>query len=204
MDIHQAYHNIPVSPEDRHLLGLQWDGKIYVDQVFTFGLRSAPLIFSAVADGLTWIMLKQGVSWAIHYIDNFLTVGSPGTDECLLNTTLMQRVCERVGLPIELSKSVAPSTSLVFLGIKIDSSNGELCLLEDKLAQLKDSQNHWRGLKACRKWELLSLIGSLSHIAKVIRAGRTFLQRLINLSTTVQQLHYLIRLNMEVRSDIQL
>ena len=120
-------------------------------------------------------MLKQGVSWAIHYIDDFLTVGNLSTDKCLLNTILMQRVCEKAGLPIEPSKSVGPSTSLVFLGIEIDSGNGELRLPEDKLTQLKDSLLHWRELKACRKRELLSLIGSLSHAAKVVRAECTFL-----------------------------
>ena len=33
MDIKQAYRNVPVAPEDRYLLGLTWDNKIYVDQV---------------------------------------------------------------------------------------------------------------------------------------------------------------------------
>ena len=50
MDIHQAYRNIPVALEDKHLLGLQWHNQVYVDQVLSFGLRSAPLIFSAIAD----------------------------------------------------------------------------------------------------------------------------------------------------------
>ena len=44
MDIKQAYRNIPVAPEDRNLLGLHWDNKVYIDQVLPFGLRSAPLI----------------------------------------------------------------------------------------------------------------------------------------------------------------
>ena len=52
MDIRQAYRNIPVAPEDKHLLGLQWNDQIYIDQVLPFGLRSAPMIFSAIADAL--------------------------------------------------------------------------------------------------------------------------------------------------------
>ena len=85
MDIHQAYRNIPVAPEDKHLLGLQWNNQIYIDKVLPFGLRSTPMIFSAVADKLLWIMLKKGVSWGIHYINNFLTIGPPTSDECLQN-----------------------------------------------------------------------------------------------------------------------
>ena len=141
MDIKQAYRNIPVAPQDRHLLGLQWEGKVYLDQVLPFGLRSAPLIFSAITDALLWIMLKQGVTWAIHYIDDFLTVGHPQSDECHSNMLLMQRICERAGLPTEPSKSVGPATCLVFLGIEIDTLKGELRLAQDKLDQVKaDSQ----------------------------------------------------------------
>ena len=52
MDIKQAYRNIPVHPGDRPLLAMQWQGKKFVDATLPFGLRSAPLIFTAVADAL--------------------------------------------------------------------------------------------------------------------------------------------------------
>ena len=104
---------------------------------------------------------------------------------------------------MEPLKSVGPATSLVFLGIEINSIKGELRLTQEKLLQLKDSLTHWRGLKAWKKRDLLLLIGSLSHMAKVIRAGRTFLRRLINLSTTTNQLQHFIRLNTEAQSDIE-
>ena len=168
MDIRQAYRNIPVAPEDKPLLGLRWNGHTYIDQVLPFGLRSTPMIFSAIADGLLWIMQKKGVSWAIHYIDDFLTMGAPLTGQCLKNTLIMQSVCDDAGLPMEPSKSVGPTTSLVFLGIQIDSDKGELRLPDEKLTELQELITTWRGCKACRKRELLSLIGSLSHACKVV------------------------------------
>ena len=203
MDIRQAYRNIPVAPEDKYLLGLQWNNHIYIDQVLPFGLRSAPMIFSAIADALLWIMLKKGVSWGIHYIDDFLTIGAPASEECLQNTQIMQSVCDYAGLPVEPSKSVGPTTSLVFLGILIDSVKGELRLPQDKLAQLQITISQWRGRKACRKRELLSLIGSLSHACKVVRSGRTFLRRLIELSTKATRLDHFIRLNADARADLE-
>ena len=57
MDKWQAYRNIPVAQADRYLLGLRWQQSLYIDQVLLFRLRSAPLIFSAIADTLLWIML---------------------------------------------------------------------------------------------------------------------------------------------------
>ena len=89
------------------------------------------------------------------------------------------------------------------LGIEINLMEGELRLPSEKLHQLKDTLMWWRGLKACRKRDLLSLIGSLSHATKVIRAGRIFLHRLINLSMTATQMEHFIRLNVEAWLDIE-
>ena len=61
----------------------------------------------------------------------------------------------------------------------------------------------WRGRKVCRKRELLALIGSLSHACKAVRAGWSFLRRLIDLSTTVKPLHRFVRLGASARSDIE-
>ena len=47
MDICQAYRNIPIHPCDRPLLGMKWKGEILLDAALPFGLRSAPLIFTA-------------------------------------------------------------------------------------------------------------------------------------------------------------
>ena len=50
MDIESAYWIIPVHPEDRALLGVKWKGELIFDECLPFGLRSAPKIFTAVAD----------------------------------------------------------------------------------------------------------------------------------------------------------
>ena len=75
MDIKQAYRMVPVHPEDRYLLGMQWQGAVYVDKALPFGLRSAPLVFTAVADALQWMMECNGATFVDHYIDDYITVG---------------------------------------------------------------------------------------------------------------------------------
>ena len=45
MDVKSAYRNVPVHPDDRHLLGMRWRNEVYVDTTLHFGLRSAPIIF---------------------------------------------------------------------------------------------------------------------------------------------------------------
>lgn len=48
--VKSAYRTIPVHPEDRALLGMRWEDNLFVDAALPFSLRSAPKIFTAVAD----------------------------------------------------------------------------------------------------------------------------------------------------------
>ena len=77
VDVKSAYRNIPVHPEDRWLMGMLWDGGLFVDKTLPFGLRSAPKIFTAVADAVEWIARNEGVRCVIHYLDDFLIIGAP-------------------------------------------------------------------------------------------------------------------------------
>ena len=89
IDIQSAYRIVPVHPADRHLLGMSWQDKVYVDAVLPFGLRSAPVIFNTLADALLWILRKHGIRVIFHYLDDFFTLGAPGTDECARNMRIM-------------------------------------------------------------------------------------------------------------------
>jgi len=43
-DIKQAYRIVPVHPDDRHLLAVQWERQVLVDRILPFGLQSALLM----------------------------------------------------------------------------------------------------------------------------------------------------------------
>ena len=75
-------------------------------------------------------------------------------------------------------------------------------LPEEKLRHTLAMVQEWMGKKACRKRELESLLGHLQHAATVVRPGRTFVRRLIELLSTVQTRDRWIRLNASTRSDL--
>ena len=75
MDITEAYRLVPIHPDDRILLGIQWQVAIYVDWQLLFGLASAQAISSALSKALEWVLCKRGVRAVIHYMDNFLLMG---------------------------------------------------------------------------------------------------------------------------------
>lgn len=203
LDLESAYRIMPVHPHDRHLLGMQFDGKLYVDAALPFGLRSAPKLFTALADGLLWIMSRHGIKAVLHYLDDYIFFGSPETQECAEALKIALQLCQRLGVPVSKLKVEGPTTTLAFLGILLDTVTMELRLPVEKLRRLKLTIQQWQLKRSCTKRELLSLIGQLQHACRVVRPGRTFLRRMITLSTHPKELHHHVRLNAAFRSDLQ-
>lgn len=115
------------------------------------------------------------------------------------------QVCAELGVPIADHKTEGPTTCLTFLGIEVDTRVGELRLPAEKLSRLQDLLHQWGDKKVCSRRELASLIGLLNHACKVVRAGRSFLRRMIDLLHAGPHPSHpaaLICLNTEFRSDL--
>ena len=81
-----TYRIIPIHLNDRYLLGMQWQANYFVDMALFFGLRSAPYISSLVSDLVEWVLKKQyDVSFLLHYLDDFHTLGPPTSQICQRN-----------------------------------------------------------------------------------------------------------------------
>ena len=202
MDLKDAYRIVPVHPTDYHLLGVSWEGNTYLDRALPFGLRSAPKIFNAVADFIAWVLHMHGIAHQLHYLDDFLFFGAPYSDEAVRAHNIVSRVLHMLGIPIAVHKTEGPSTSLVFLGIVIDTVMFELRLPVDKLTRLQDLLRRWSTRTFCQKHELESLLGHLSHAASVVRHGRTFLRELFPLLQRAQKKHHFIHLTAAARADL--
>ena len=202
IDIASAFRIIPVHPEDRHLLGMKWKNEIYIDKQLPFGLRSAPILFNALADALEWILRERGISNVIHYLDDFLVFGSPGSKECSIFLECMQATCSELGVPLALDKIAGPCTRLTFLGIELDTEKMQALLPADKLLRLKVELHAWQDKKSCTRKDLEHLIGLLQFAVKVVPQGRPFVRRMINLLSVAKEGHHHIRLNAEFRSDL--
>ena len=118
---------------------------------------------------------------------------------------ILDRVCDRLGVPMAPHKRDGPTTCLIFLGIEIDTVAGELRLPADKLERLESLLREWGSKKSCQRKQLESLIGLLNHACKVIRPGRSFLRRLLDLlhaTGSRPEGNSIIRLNKDCRADI--
>ncbi len=202
-DVKAAYRNVPVHPRDRWLLGMEWEGVLYVDGTLPFGLRSAPLLFTALGDAIEWIASRRGAVWIRHYIDDFIVVGRKGTDECERSLVCLKETCHALGMPLDSGKEEGPSEVITFLGIEVDSTKMELRLPQQKLEELRNVLRKWKGKKACRRRDLESIVGSLNHAGTVVRPGRAFKRRLLDLMSSVKRGDRWIRLNKEARADVE-
>ena len=97
-----------------------------------------------------------------------------------------------------MDKVEGPTAYLTFLGIEIDTTAGILRLPRDKLNQIHNLLEQWAGKKVCTRRELESLIGTLQHACKVVRPGRAFLRRMIDLLRSPQRPYHHTRLNLQL------
>ena len=176
---------------------------LFVDTALPFGLRSAPKIFSAVADAVEWILRQEGVETVMHYLDDFLVVGLARSDECHRAVNVVLRVFATLGLPVAEDKLEGPSTRLSFLGLEINTVAMELRLPAEKLRDLQVLIRSWCGRRAASKRELESLIGSLNHACSVVRCGKTFLRRMFELLAVAHKSHHFLRLNVSFKSILK-
>ena len=76
VDLKGAYHMVPVHPQDRPLLGVEWEGWVYVNTALPVGLRSAPKMYNTLTNALEWIVRHRGAGEIDHYQYDFIIIGS--------------------------------------------------------------------------------------------------------------------------------
>ena len=156
-DIEAAYRNIPVHPKDRYLLGMRWDGLYFVDLTLPFGCRSAPIIFTAVADVLTSICFKYlSRSVLSHYLDDFIQITKAefGHNLALKESYQATDILKALGVPVAPKKTIRASNVIPHLGVVLDTLRMETRLSQDKLDSLREEIESWTS----RRSGTLSLI----------------------------------------------
>ena len=203
-DLKSAFRLIPIHPDDWNLLGIYWQAMFYVDMYLPFGLRSAPYIFNQLSDALEWILTHNyGLQHVLHILDDFLVI-EPSRAQCLTSFSTLLRVFMSLRAPLVASKTLGPSQVLEFMGIELDSSRMEARLPEDKLNRTRELLKSFKRRRSARLVELQSLIGTLQFACRVVVPGRTFLQRVINLTRGVPSRFHHVRLNKEFFKDLDM
>lgn len=94
VDIESTYKHVSIHPDDRLLVAIRWKNGICVDTVLPFRLRSALVIFTAIADSLQWIVRQRGVELIKHYQDDFILMGGPHDQSCQRGLDTLISMCD--------------------------------------------------------------------------------------------------------------
>jgi hypothetical protein len=106
---------------------------------------------------------------------------------------------ERLGLVVNWKKVALPTQQIVFLCVGVSR---KLTLPETKLKELIDLVELWTHKRRTTKKELQRFLGKLNWACRVVRGGRTFVRRLIDLLTRMSESHHHARINVAAKNDI--
>ena len=149
LDIKDAYRIVPVHSDDWIVLGMQWKGQYFIDTCLPFGLRSAPKLFTTLADTAKWPVQTRGVKCCLHYLDDYFVVESPHMPAKAL--AIATNTLAELGIPLAPDNVEGPTTRLSFLGIELDTIAMTASLPKHKLQRLQAMLDNWHDRKACTK-----------------------------------------------------
>ena len=202
VDVESAFRIIAISPADRPLLGFQWKGKFFMDVVLPMGCSSSCAIFECFSTSLEWAAkVKLGVTGMVHVIYDFLLLAH-SVDKCNHDLMAFVALCKQIGVPLAPSKTVGPSSSILFLGIILVAVHMEARLPGDNLEKAMSLLLAFKSKQKVTLKELQSLIGVLNVACSVVVPGRAFLRRLIDLTMGLRKPHHHIRFTREAELDL--
>ena len=167
------------------------------------GCSSSCQIFEEISSALQWVAThKLGMPAVVHVLDDFLFIAPSKTMayECLQKFLLL---CQDIGIPIANEKTEGPAQVMTFLGIELDSVNMQATLPLEKVEKCMKLIEPLLDVNKVKLRDLQCLIGTTNFACSVVRPGRTFLRRLINLTIGVEKPFYHIRLTREVKADLK-
>ena len=122
LDLKNAYHSISVDPRDRPFLCFRHPslGTLWQYTCLPFGLADAPRAFTKILSPVVAHLRGFGCQ-VITYLDDWLLTDSSKTHlGAMVQKTI--HLLEELGFTVNRQKSVlSPSTSLIFLGMSIDT-----------------------------------------------------------------------------------
>lgn len=206
IDLQSAYRSVPIHRDCYTTTGIKWtfsgseDTTYMFDSRLPFGASMSPGIFQRITSSIQRMMQRRGYVTLV-YLDDFLILAATA-QECYRAFHVLVSLLQRLGFTINWDKVSYPCQKLTFLGVLIDSVNRTLALPEEKLQNLRQLLFTWHEKRRATKLELQQLLGKLAWAARVIKGGRTFVRRLIDLMCTVKRKHHHIRLPSSARADI--
>lgn len=204
-DIKDAFRTIPVAPEDRWMLGFQWQGVYYMENFLPFGLSTAPFIFNLFAEAIHWMLQSYSIYWqrSEHYLDDFIAVVPLDTNLQAMSNEYI-RLTDALGIPRNESKDEA-GTKVTVLGLEVDTDKFVLRVPKDKVLRAAATTSAALKHNSMSMLEVQSLAGFLSFCAPAVQLGWVFMRRIWDFAAQFplnSEVHLCRRIPSRVRKDL--
>jgi len=113
---------------------------------------------------------RTGLETLDHYLDDFFFAGQDSINDCQMLMSAFQELCVKLGIPLVEDKTKGPTTTIIFLGLEIDT------IPEDKPIKLKESLLLIISKKRIVLKELESLTGLMAFCLRAIVSARAFIR----------------------------
>jgi hypothetical protein len=128
LDVKSMFRLVLSTPEDRTQLMLEWNGKVMLDNMFSFGARPAPGVFGRLADLIVYLLKFMSIDEIIKWVDDFVFFWYPngksgGKFVYKYDKKVFFKVSEELGWIWEASKHTPFSFLFVYIGFCWDMEN---------------------------------------------------------------------------------
>ena len=214
-DVRSAFRNLGIRKSQWRFLLMKarspLDGKWYyfVDKCLPFGASISCAHFQKVSNVIAHVVKAKTRKDLVNYLDNFLFVALIAI-ACNRQLETFLQVCSEINFPVSDEKTFWAATSMIFLGLLINTVTRTVSILVEKILKAKQLIETMLS-KASKKItvnQLQKLCGFLNFLCRSVLPGRAFTQRLyanlggINTKTILKPHHHL-RITAEMRADLQ-
>lgn len=198
-DIKRCFKQIFICYKDVPLQGFCWDGLWYFDTSLIMGCRTAPYITMRCTSAISYIHRQMGY-FTVSYADDFS--GAELGAQAYASYSSFLRLLHDLNIKEAEEKSVPPSPVIIFLGTGIDAQAQTIFVIPERVLELQYQLETWRFKTWCTRRQLESIIGKLQFCTNCVRAGRVFINRLLNALRQMDRHRYYI-VEYQVRLDLK-
>ena len=209
-----AFRNIPMEKQAwkflilkaQHPVNKKW--YYFVDKCMPFGSSISCKHFQDFSDAVAFLVKFRTHKDTVNYLDDYMFAALLKI-WCDWQLQQFLDVCSEINFPVSLEKTVWGTRWMTFLGLLLDTVKQVICIPKEKVDRAINligailNKYHAGGRKAT-VIELQKLTGFLNFLCKCIVPGRAFLTRLYACIASNLKPHHHIRINAEMKSDLEM
>ena len=175
-DLSRAYRQLSIDPRDHHLLGYQHRDNLYFDIAPPFGLRSSAMTCQTATSAVTYMYKKLGYS-CTNYIDDFGGAETPTKSAAAF--LALEDLLRDLGLITSPEKDSPSATSMVFLGVLVDTIAMTISVTSDRLSDLHSRCESLLSVTHISRRNMQSVVAVMFLFTSCVRPTRVFISSLL-------------------------